>query len=641
MKQIGIFFTINSNYINQAKVFFSSFLYFNKRSSFNFHYHAYKWSELDNISEIKSILPNLKEHVLSYPKNVSLTTTDNVFHAKDNNVFIASILAVDDMLNKGYDYVIHVDLDMLCLGSIEPYLKQLNKMQDWEVAGANESYTKFTHTFFTLLGRHSKIKLKDDNKFNFGFLILNARQVLKNNFNKWLKYYQEYGDDFRCPDELYFSLAYDKKIYIPEINFLDWSPYKVPMDKAVIIHFAGDFYYKPWEYPQGAKNVIWKDIIHYYWFFSKYANCSADFISKIATNLVWAHPNNLNYYPKSPLAHAELKLLNKIKLNDLLSIKADIAKEPEDKSIGLSDLIVATTTSYDYLDATYVCLHSLLKYNDISKINVYLINPTEVETAVAIKKFKRLKPVKIIPYSYKSAEKTILHFNREYVDSKIEILDTLTSEYSYTLMIDSDLLFQGNLKNSLLSSMLSDKRIFGIKDSIIINNDAIRSLFPCYINGGFILYKKGKYRFKENYFKWLKEPKAGSLGKYNEQDFINDCYKQDIQYLQTQNNYTVYHQSVYHTKPLVIHYIGGNKPFLDLKVYSNAIDTFFTYHHQTYYIYTYFYPIYLKYVLSISKELSPLFIKTVKICCSGSRYHYYNAEAHKYLLKYFKDFNHD
>ena len=119
------------------------------------------------------------------------------------------------------------------------------------------------------MGRHSKIKLKDDNKFNFGFLILNARRVLKNNFNKWLKYYQEYGDDFRCPDELYFSLAYDKKIYIPEINFLDWSPYKVSMDKAVIIHFAGDFYYKPWEYPQGTKNVIWKDVIHYYWFFSK------------------------------------------------------------------------------------------------------------------------------------------------------------------------------------------------------------------------------------------------------------------------------------------------------------------------------------------------------------------------------------
>lgn len=314
--------------------------------------------------------------------------------------------------------------------------------------------------------------------------------------------------------------------------------------------------------------------------------------------------------------------------------KLGILEEPKQEDI-IGNICFACVTSEEYTEPTYVFLHSMFAFNNIKVFKVYYVNGSDEQVQEYQKKVKEISPnIEVIKYSYCTKATTILHFKREYVDSKMSILDELTPNYDLTVMCDCDMLCQGSLKGTILSAKFKQAKIIGVKDPLAIISNTYYSPVK-YINGGFIIYKKGNYNFKSRYSAWIEAPHTGSIGKYNEQDFINYENQSEIDTLLCINNFNIHLRSIdLTTKPKIIHYYGPIKPYQYIKdAVCNTIigvskGKFATQLNELAYFYRYY-----NYAMQIKDKLDYLFVKQLEFIHKTSIFNEYHNKVLNFALE--------
>lgn len=357
--------------------------------------------------------------------------------------------------------------------------------------------------------------------------------------------------------------------------------------------------------PDKAKYIM---DLNYLIVFGSLVGSSAEFISKCQDRLKLIIPNKM-LYAKTPFTYSEIVTAKQYGI-DLVYKSLGKLTEPTDRSLINKNICFACVTSVEYTEPTYVFLHSMFKFNDIKTFKVYFVNGSTTDVERFQNRCKKISnSIEVIQYSYHTEYSTVLHFNRDYVDSKMSILDELTPIYDLTVMCDCDMLCQGNLKNTLMYVSLMHNAIYGVKDILAIFNMNF-SKATCYINGGFIIYKKGSYSFQKRYDAWKSSDIPEAKGMYNEQDFINYVYYAHIQGISAVNNFTAYHKQIEPNKPIIYHYPGPTKPFQNVQNETcNTINKVLQGLYIPYIPVTMYFELYRNYVNNIKEDLDPLFIK--------------------------------
>lgn len=351
--------------------------------------------------------------------------------------------------------------------------------------------------------------------------------------------------------------------------------------------------------------------LNYLIVFGSLSNASKDLLESCKERLKLIIPNrDLKY--KLPFTYSEVVTSKQYGI-DLIYKSLGILAEPKDRSLINKNICFACVTSVEYTEPTYVFLHSMFAFNDIKTFKVYFVNGSAADVSKFQNRCKKISNnIEVIQYDYHTESATVLHFNRDYVDSKMSILDTLTPIYDLTIMCDCDMLCQGNLKSTLLSTFFTKKTIFGVKDILAIYTKVFNKSL-CYINGGFIIYKKGHYNFEQKYNDWKCSDIPESKGRYNEQDFINYIYYNAIQELSAINNYTAHHKKIELNTPIIYHYPGPTKPFQNIEnevcnTVFKVIKGYFT----PFIPETMYYELYRNYVENIKNDLDFIFLKQLK-----------------------------
>lgn len=348
--------------------------------------------------------------------------------------------------------------------------------------------------------------------------------------------------------------------------------------------------------------------LNYLIVFGSLVGSSTEFISKCQDRLKLIIPNKM-LYAKTPFTYSEIVTAKQYGI-DLVYKALGKLTEPTDRSLINKNICFACVTSVEYTEPTYVFLHSMFKFNDIKTFKVYFVNGSATDVEKFQNRCKKISNnIEVIQYSYHTEYSTVLHFNRDYVDSKMSILDELTPIYDLTVMCDCDMLCQGNLKNTLMYVSLKHNAIYGVKDVLALLSMNFDKAI-CYINGGFIIYKKGSYGFQKRYDAWKSSDIPEAKGMYNEQDFINYVYYACIQGISAVNNFTAYHKQIEPNKPIIYHYPGPTKPFQNVQNETcNTINKVLQGLYTPYIPVTMYFELYRNYVNNIKKDLDPLFIK--------------------------------
>lgn len=606
--RIALYFTVTKSYIDVAKIFLASFLYFNKEDVYD--YHVYITEPDIDLTSLKELLPNMTVHwakIIALPNTQSIK--DGFSTSEHNPLFTSYISALDELLEDNYDLIVHLDLDMLCVGSIYKELVQLTKTEDWQIAGALEQFSYYKAYFKNMVHFDCPYTIEDNKKVNFGFVVFNPKTIHRNHRNLFIAWATQFTTPLYNLDEVFFSWLYQKKIDLTKLVYIEWLV--EDKSQAKIIHFAGAAYNKPYRKVDTTKRneyFLWLPLYHY---FAVQSDCSEELIQELMFKMKLCNGKLFEQYRNTGISCYEKHLMKYLNVADVFKQKPQQAIDKP----SFNSCVFACVASYDYIDAVYVMLYSLFEYNDVPLVNVYLVNEPEENRTKAEKKLQQIsRNIKVISYQFHTENETYLHFSRDYVDCKLAILDELTPFYKYTFMLDSDLLFQGSLKELLPVMYLSQRKIFGAKDICLLEPENIRHNYNCYINGGFIVYKQGTYNFQENYKDWLiTTSNSSDLGKFNEQDFINDFYQEEIQYISRTYNYCPFWLTEeYINTPKVIHYLGASKPYLDVEHYeANFINLALRF---TYWVkpLTKFYPIYNYYVNKLQSNLSADFVKRCK-----------------------------
>lgn len=359
--------------------------------------------------------------------------------------------------------------------------------------------------------------------------------------------------------------------------------------------------------PDVAKYIM---DLNYLIVFGSLAKASKEFI-KSCEDTVRLILSNKSLKEKLPFTYAEV-ITSKQYGIDLIYKSLGLLAEPKDRSLINKDICFACVTSIEYTEPTYVFLHSMYAFNDIKLFKVYFVNGSKEDVAKFQERCNKISSnIEVIQYEYHTQFTTVLHFNRDYVDSKMSILDELTPKYDLTVMCDCDMLCQGNLKNTLMFTLFKNKPIFGVLDILALYTKVFNKSL-CYINGGFIIYKKGTYDFEKRYNHWKCSDLPESKGRYNEQDFINYVYASQIQELSAVNNYTAHHKKVEVNSPIIYHYPGPTKPFQNIE--NETCNTVFKVvrgYYTPYIPETMYHELYRNYVELIRDDLDFIFLKQI------------------------------
>lgn len=371
-------------------------------------------------------------------------------------------------------------------------------------------------------------------------------------------------------------------------------------------------------------NATYLSNLAYVYTFGSIAKSSQSYLDRCEQILKLIYPKIFSNYK---LSFSGIELVTaKFYGVQLIYNKLGVLAKPSDRSLINKNICFACVTSIEYTEPTYVFLHSMFAFNDIKLFKVYYVNGTKKAVEELQKRYSKISPnIEVIQYSYHTKAKTKLHFNRDYVDSKMSILDELTPIYDLTVMCDCDMLCQGNLKSTLLTASISSGNIFGGRDILAIHGATLINCFK-YINGGFIIYKKGNYNFKDLYYKWKCTPHKGDVGFYNEQDFINYTFYKQITYLLDINNFTAHHRAVTSkATPIIYHYCGPTKPYQNIRNDKcNTVNKVVLGYFVANIPETMFFTLYHNYVDTIKEDLDPIFLKIIDYLKHSSLLNRYN-----------------
>lgn len=335
-----------------------------------------------------------------------------------------------------------------------------------------------------------------------------------------------------------------------------------------------------------------------YYYFSK-IGCSEEFIKIQETNMLKYFKNSFTI--KNGLYEYESNLIRQIGLYSVLNFD-----EKGTYNDTVQDVNYVIFISTDYFDAGIVTIKSLLLYNNINKLTIFLYGE-EKDRNICKTRFERL-----------NIKANIIESNTKDISTyKFEQLDNLTKTEDI-LVLEYDLLVNDNLNDLFEIVKKSNKSIFAVKDAYCEKNYRINNY-----QFAFVYLKKGAYNFKEN---WLAY--SGDKNQYfADQKFFN-TYTHEIEELPSTYCYTAWHLKDRIT-PKVIHFETMCKPFADridwitnMNVIDNVINDNNNVNSRI--LINFFYRKYLNFVLSLGKAVFRTFNLTVRVNCNGTRIRDYN-----------------
>lgn len=222
------------------------------------------------------------------------------------------------------------------------------------------------------------------------------------------------------------------------------------------------------------------------------------------------------------------------------------------------DYFIFCVTDNDYIDNTYVSLHSFYKFNDYP-VTVYVLGKRT-------KKFNEFKNVTVKYFDFNFDLKHPFYKNLKPVLAKLKIFDE--SSYPYNLSFDTDTLFNGNI----------DEVFKDYKESLIGVNESEKNE----INAGFIIVKKPDFSIFDK-FKTFTE-KHGLLN-CPEQDFLNFIFKNSRENIDTKYNVCYWTDENFKDKFTMFHYAGEIKPFYFHNIKYEKLNKFQLSHFKIYFNY--------------------------------------------------------
>ena len=167
------------------------------------------------------------------------------------NIFLNKIKILDFLKQKGYDIIVMVDVDMVCLRDVFPVIKEVYE-KDYDLAcndlpESNElvikAYVDRGHNQKVLEEFYSptwKVPEGFTNKFNVGCMILNANHLSGEDFQKFLEWSKGREKYCICPEEVYLQSNYKNKLLVPGLNITN-SLVGLEMHKPNSIQCNPDF----------------------------------------------------------------------------------------------------------------------------------------------------------------------------------------------------------------------------------------------------------------------------------------------------------------------------------------------------------------------------------------------------------------
>lgn len=198
------------------------------------------------------------------------------------------------------------------------------------------------------------------------------------------------------------------------------------------------------------------------------------------------------------------------------------------------DYFIFCVTDDNYIENTYVTLHSFYQFNDLPVTVFVLGNKTD--------RFNEFPKVTIKYLELDFNAKHQFYANIKPVIAKLKIFDD--SNHQYNLSFDTDTLFTGSISDTLKEYQGT---FIGVDEPEKHE-----------INAGFIILKKVNFSLFERFKEFT--TKHG-LPNCPEQDFLNFIFKDNKSYLDTKYNVCQWTDKTLNSEPVMIHYAGTIKPF--------------------------------------------------------------------------------
>ena len=212
---------------------------------------------------------------------------------------------------------------------------------------------------------------------------------------------------------------------------------------------------------------------------------------------------------------------------------------------------IFTCSTENYLNVTYVMLHSFYHYNNLP-VTVYMVN---CDISDAKEKFNEFPLVSCMRID-NITNKKHFQFNIDIISAKFKIIDEVDSEYF--LSLDGDMMFFESIEPVLMEY---NTTIAGVTEKAICRSRLV--------NAGFMIVKKPKISLMEMFNNRWKETLT-----MPEQEIISVEFLHDMTILDSKYNTTWSTNLFGCENPAVLHYAIKTKPWLDIKETCKCIFFF-------------------------------------------------------------------
>lgn len=279
---INVCLAADENYAMQAGVSICSILENNKNDSFTFYLLADDYSE-DTKARINKIECQYKTKVIIIDVTSKLRQLSNTelyvkdaIHKNGLITFMYARLFIASLLPETVDRVIYIDCDTIVRKSIKT-------LYDYDIHGVMGAVIDlYPVNYNKVIGFED-----EDLYFNSGVLLIDLKKWREKDIeNQILNYISTLTHTLYMHDQdilnivlkgeidtipLEFNMMYITRAYSPsevlwftgknETTYYSLEQQKEAKEKEVIVHYAGDYFGKPWDYPKSNKYAIeWNKI---------------------------------------------------------------------------------------------------------------------------------------------------------------------------------------------------------------------------------------------------------------------------------------------------------------------------------------------------------------------------------------------
>ena len=244
--KMHICFNVDKNYFDQLGVMATSILETNRDLDLEFHVFINEIAE-DDLEKVRQLVKKYEQAFHIYLMNMEPFSKFHLLHQRYSHVGYFRIY-MPKILKRYTDRFLYIDADMVCLGSLRPFL---------EIDFDGTPFAAVSDVADAVKTRLDFLKLKNDKYFNAGMMWINVEEWEKQQITE--RCFEYTGKDpkmFMGHDQDVLNLALDGNfVLLPnKFNFLGGMGSSGPED-TIFYHFFGRT--KPWEICLNEFDELW------------------------------------------------------------------------------------------------------------------------------------------------------------------------------------------------------------------------------------------------------------------------------------------------------------------------------------------------------------------------------------------------